>query len=82
MNKLTKVLISVIAVFVVLLVATILAGAASEAGHHMPGIIGIILFAGLYGGLKAMWKGDKKSKDEKKDISDINDDNSNSILQK
>lgn len=52
-----------------------MAGAASDAGGHVPGIVGLILFGGLFGGLKAMWKdGKKKDKNE--------DNNNNSILQK
>ena len=75
MNRTAKIIISVVAVFVVFVFFTAMAGAASDAGGHVPGIIGLILFGGLYGGLKAMWKEEKK-KDE-----DGNK-NNNSILQK
>lgn len=75
MNKTAKIIISVVAVFVVFMIFAAMAGAASDAGGHVPGIIGLILFGGLYGGLKAMWKEDKKKDDDNKD-------NNNSILQK
>jgi hypothetical protein len=75
MNKVAKIIISVVAVFVVLLIFGAMAGAASDAGGHVPGIIGIILFGGLFYGLKAMWKEGKQDDDHK-------DDNNNTILQK
>jgi hypothetical protein len=75
MNKTAKIIISVVAVFVVLMIFAAMAGAASDAGGHVPGIIGLILFGGLYGGLKAMWKDDKKKGEDDKD-------KNNSILQK
>ena len=75
MNKTAKIIISVVAVFVVFIIFAAMAGAASDSGGHVPGIIGLILFCGLYGGLKAMWKEGKK--DDKN-----NNENNNSILQK
>lgn len=75
MNKTSKIIISVIAVFVVFIIFAAMAGAASDAGGHVPGIIGLILFGGLYGGLKAMWNENKKNDEQ-------NNDNDNSILQK
>lgn len=73
MNKTAKIIISVVAVFVVIMIFAAMAGAASDAGGHVPGIIGLILFGGLYGGLKTMWKDGKKKEND--------NDNDNSILQ-
>ena len=74
MDKFTKIIISIVAAFVVIMIFAAMSGAASDTGGHVPGIVGIILFGGLYYGLKAMWKEDKKDNDNK--------DNNNSILQK
>ena len=78
MNKTSKIVISVLASFVVLMIYALLAAATSASGGHVPGLIGLILFGGLYYGLKAMWK------DGKKDDNNNNSDNSDntSILQK
>lgn len=74
MDKITKVIVSVIAIIFVIGIAA-LAGSASDRGGHVPGIVGLILFGALFGGLKAIWKEDKGNKTNK------NNDN-NSILQK
>lgn len=73
MNKLTKVIITVAAIFVALLLFGLATAAAAENGGHTPGIIGLIIFGGVVGGLKALWKGDKKDGSNNED---------NSILQK
>ena len=54
MNKTAKIIISVVAVIIVFFIFAAMAGAASDAGRHVPSIISLILFGGLFGGLKAM----------------------------
>ena len=71
MNKTSKVIITIIAIVLVLVIFVGLSASMSDSGGNVPGIIGLILFGGLYFGLKAMWK------DENKD----NDKNNNSLLQ-
>mgnify|MGYP006924665271 CR=1 FL=1 len=71
MNKLSKIIISVVAFLIVFVIFGALAGAASANGGHVSGIIGIILFGGLYFGLRAMWKGKKKDDDKKDDDTTI-----------
>ncbi|MFR9527519.1 MAG: hypothetical protein SNI45_05535 [Rikenellaceae bacterium] len=70
MNKLSKVLITVVVIFVFLLLFGVIVVAREESGHSMPGFLGLIIFAGLIGALRALWK--KKN----------NNDNNSSTLQK
>ena len=71
MNKFAKLLITVVAVFVVIMIFAVMAGVASDNGGHVPGIIGLILFGGLYFGLKAMWKDSPEKNKDKDDNSPI-----------
>ena len=71
MNKLSKILVTIIVVFLFFIVFGAIAGVMSEAGRT-PGILGLIVFGALIGALRAIWK---KPKNED------NNDNS-SILQK
>lgn len=70
MNKLSKVLITVVVIFVFLLLFGVIVVAREESGHSTPGFFGLIIFAGLIGALRALWK--KKN----------NNDNNSSTLQK
>jgi len=69
MNKLGKILVTVGAVFVFIILYVAIYAAYDE---KMPGIIGLILLAGLIGALTAIWK--KKSEDSSN--------NGSSLLQK
>ena len=71
MNKFSKILVTVVVVFLFFLIYGAIAGAMSDAGKT-PGVLGLIAFGGLIGALKAIWK-----KSEKED-----EDSNNSILQK
>ena len=59
MEKSTKVIITVIIVVVFIALFAVISGIRSDAGAATPGIIGLILFAALIGGLRAVWKKDK-----------------------
>jgi len=77
MNQFTKVLITVGAVILFILLFGVVAGI-SESNGRTPGILGIILLAGLIGALRALWKKEKPEDKENKEDKD----NTNSILQK
>lgn len=74
MNQLSKITITIVAVVVFLLLFVIVAMSRESSGHSASGILGLILFAGLIGALKALWKKDKND--------DNKNDNNTSILQK
>ena len=59
MEKSTKIIITVIIVVVFIALFAVVSGISSDAGAATPGIIGLILFAALIGGLRAVWKKDK-----------------------
>jgi hypothetical protein len=44
-------------------------GVRGDAGHSTPGIFGLLAFAGMIGGIRAVWKSrDKDKKDDKSSI--------------
>ena len=63
MEKGTKIILTIIIVVVFIGLSAVVTGIRNDAGAATPGIFGIILFAALIGGLRAVWK---KDKDEEK----------------
>ena len=59
MEKSTKIILTIIIVVVFIILSAVVTGIRSDAGAATPGIFGIILFAALIGGLRAVWKKDK-----------------------
>ena len=76
MNNIVKVLVTVVVILLAITLFAAVVGTRESSGHKTPGILGIIVFAGTFGAIKAIWKKDKKSDDDSK-----NKDNT-SILQK
>jgi hypothetical protein len=56
MKKSTKIIITVISVIVLFILTAVISGLRQEAGFSTPGFLGIILFAGFLGGMRAIWK--------------------------
>lgn len=75
MSKLAKILVTVGVVFLFLIINTVIVGVRSEAGYKTPGFFAVILFVGMIGALKAIWKKPKNENDNK-------DNDNTSILQK
>ena len=71
MEKASKVLVTIVILLVFILLFSVVI---STNASGRPGIIGLILFAGLIGALRALWKSNKKE--------DCKDNNNDSILQK
>lgn len=69
MQKSTKVIVTIVAVVLFIILSAVITGIRSDAGHSTPGFLAIILFVALVGALRAIWK---KS----------NDNNDNTSLQK
>ena len=59
MEKGTKIILTIIIVVVFIGFSAVVTGIRNDAGAATPGIFGIILFAALIGGLRAVWKKDK-----------------------
>lgn len=65
-KKSSKVLVTVIAIVIYLILGVVNSGLRSELGHSTPGILGLILLIALIGALRAIWKKDdgQKNKNE------------------
>ena len=59
MEKGAKIIVTIIIVVVFIGLSAVVTGIRNDAGAATPGIFGIILFAALIGGLRAVWKKDK-----------------------
>lgn len=73
MNRLTKTLVTIVLIVAFILLFALVVGINSQSGNRTPGILGLILLAGLYGALKAVWK--------KKGDNNDNRPNDGSVLQ-
>lgn len=59
MEKGSKIILTTIIIVVFIGLSAVVTGIRSDSGAATPGIFGIILFAALIGGLRAVWKKDK-----------------------
>lgn len=75
MSKSAKVLVTIGAIFLYIIIATPITAAMKESGQSS-GFIGLILLVALIGAIRAIWK---KPKDEGKKN---DDENNSSVLQK
>lgn len=73
MSKAAKILVTALVIVIFIILFGAIVGVRSDAGHSTPGIFGIMVFAGLIGAVRAIWK--SKSHDD-------DDDSNHSILQK
>lgn len=69
MSKLTKILVTVVIIVIFVAIFAAIIGARDSAGHATPGFFGLLVFAGMIGGIRAVWK--SKDKDKKDDNSSI-----------
>lgn len=56
MQKLTKVIVTIVAVVLFFILFAVVTGIRSDAGHSTPGFLAIILLVALIGALRAIWK--------------------------
>lgn len=75
MSKSAKVLVTIGAIFLYIIIATPIMAAMKESGQSS-GFIGLILLVALIGAIRAIWK--KQKNEGKKD----DDENNSSVLQK
>lgn len=73
MSKTAKYLVSALVIFLFIIIFSAIAGIRSDSGNSTPGIFGLLVFAGLIGALRAIWKS-KPNEDR--------NDSDNSTLQK
>jgi len=73
MSKTSKIVVTIVVVFIFIVLFAAISGSRSSAGMIGPGIFGLIVFAAMIGALRAIWKKPKDNNDN---------DKSSSILQK
>lgn len=71
MSKLAKILVTVVVIFLFFIIALPITAGIKSSGNS-PTLINLILIVGLIGGIKAIWKSEKRD----------NNDDDTSILQK
>lgn len=74
MNGFAKFLVTAGVVLLAIILFAAVVGVREQSGSKTPGILGLIIFAGAFGAIKAIWKKDDKS--------DKKNDDDTSILQK
>lgn len=73
MSKTAKILVTFLVIFIFVILFAMVVGVRSDSGHATPGILGLILFAGVIGAVRAIWKSQSN---------DNNDNSNSSMLQK
>ena len=69
MSKLAKVLFTAVILVIFIAIFAVITGVRGDAGHSTPGIVGLLVFAGMIGGIRAVWKsGDEDKKDDNASI--------------
>ena len=58
MSKASKIIVTIVIVVVFIALFTIIVGVRGDAGHSTPGPIGLIVFFGMIGAIRAVWKKD------------------------
>ena len=64
MNKASKIIVTIVIIVVFIFLYAIIVGVRSEAGNRTPGILGLVVFAGMIGAIRAVWKKDKKEDED------------------
>ena len=68
MQKSTKVIVTIVAIVLFIILSAVITGIRSDAGHYTPGFLGIILAVALIGALRAVWK---KKDDNNDDVTTL-----------
>lgn len=63
MSKVSKAIVTIVIIVIFVFLYAIIFGVRSEAGRP-PGILGLVLFAGMIGAIRAVWKKDKKEDED------------------
>ena len=59
MSKASKIIVTIIVVVVFIVLDVIIVGTRSDAGYSTPGPLGLIVFLGMIGAIRAIWKKEK-----------------------
>lgn len=65
MSKVSKIIVTILVVVVFIALFAVIVGVRESSGAHTPGLLGLIIFAGLIGAIRAVWKkGDDNKNDD------------------
>lgn len=56
MNNLSKITITIIVAILFIALFSLIIGSRQNEGHQTPGFLGLIIFAGMVGAIRAIWK--------------------------
>lgn len=59
MSKASKIIVTIVIVVVFIVLFAVIVGVRGDAGHSTPGPFGLIVFFGMIGAIRAVWKKDK-----------------------
>lgn len=59
MNKTSKIIVTIVIIVAFIFLFGIIVGVLGDNGNSTPGIFGLIVFAGMIGAIRAVWKKDK-----------------------
>ena len=81
MNKLGKLIVTIVVIVVFIILFGIIVGVRTDSGAATPGILGLAVFAGMIAAIKAIWKKDKKENNNDNEV-DIDKYNQNKEVKK
>ena len=64
MNKTSKIIVTIVVIVVFIFLFGIIVGIRGDNGNSTPGIFGLIVFAGMIGAIRAIWKKDNNDKND------------------
>lgn len=59
MSKVSKTIVTIVIVVVFIALFAVIVGVCGDAGYSTPGPLSLILFFGMIGAIRAVWKSDK-----------------------
>lgn len=71
MSKTAKYLVTALVIFIFIIIFAAIAGVRSDAGNSTPGIFGLLVFAGLIGAIRAIWKSESHEDNNNSDSTSL-----------
>ena len=65
MSKASKIIVTIVIIVLEIVLSAIIIGVRSDAGYSTPGPLGLIVFLGMIGAIKAVWKKEKNEDNNK-----------------
>lgn len=68
MDKLGKIIVTIVVVVICFIVFGVIVGVRSDNGSSTPGILGLAVVAGAIAAIRAIWKNDDKNTNDDNDV--------------